>query len=58
MSTLLTIAGFVLFAAAMLTGAILAQSDWQQYAAASREAFDMDGATKSPAQAAEQAQGS
>ena len=51
MSTIVTIIGFVLFAAAMLTGAILAQSD---YAAVSR---DRDGATKNPAESAEQAQG-
>jgi hypothetical protein len=49
MSTIFTIVGFVLFAAALLSGAILSQSDWHQDSAASREPLDTDGETKSPA---------
>ena len=52
MSNIPLIIGLVLFAAVTLTGAILAQSDWRQYAAASRETLDMDSVSKSPADAA------
>jgi hypothetical protein len=40
MGPVLTILGYLLFAAATLTGAVLVHSDWQQYAAA-REAGQM-----------------
>jgi hypothetical protein len=38
MSPVVTIIGYMLFAAATLTGAILAHSDWRQYAASSEAA--------------------
>ena len=38
MASVFTILGYVLFAAATLSGAVLAHSDWRQYAASSEAA--------------------
>jgi hypothetical protein len=50
MGAVFTIIGYVLFAAATLTGAVLAHADWAQYSA-SREAGHIDKKTRKFAQA-------
>jgi hypothetical protein len=50
MGPVVTIIGYVLFAAATLGGAVLAHSDWQQYTAA-REAGHADKKIRKFAQA-------